>query len=201
MNRLRSDAEIGPADPSRPRHRTMISAVILVLATVAILRALGRSWWCACATPHIFVTAVWSSHNSQHLLDPYTFSHVQHGLLLYGLLAVVAPRIPIAGRAVIAIGIECAWEILENTHWIIDKYRESTVSVDYYGDSIVNSLSDIAACAIGFWIAATAPVAVSVAALVAVEAAMIMLIRDSLLLNVLMIIYPMEAIKTWQSGG
>ena len=162
---------------------------------------MGRTWWCKCATPHPFVVSIWSEHNSQHLLDPYTFSHIQHGLVLYALLALSAPRFSLATRAVVAILVECGWEVVENTSWIINKYRESTLSLEYYGDSIVNSVADIGACALGYTVAATLPVVASVVGFVSIECVMLMLIRDSFLLNVIMLVYPLEAIKQWQLGG
>ena len=188
--------------PQRERWSGIIAfqVVVLLVATAWTLRAMGRNWWCACSTPHFFVTGIWSKHNSQHLLDPYTFSHVQHGFLLYGLLALVAPRMSRSARFLIALVLECGWEVLENTPWVIGRYRESTVSLEYFGDSVVNSAADVLACAAGFGLAAILPVSASVLAVVAIEAVMLLLIRDSLLLNVLMIVYPAEAVKQWQLG-
>ena len=181
--------------------KALVASLLVVLVTVGILRAMGRTWWCKCATPHLFVADVWSEHNSQHVLDPYVFSHIQHGLVLYGLLVLVASWWSPGIRVVTAITIECGWEVVENTSWIIDKYRESTVSLEYYGDSIVNSVADIGACALGYAIAATVPVIVSAVGFLTIELVMLLLIRDSFLLNVVMLVYPLEAIKQWQLGG
>jgi hypothetical protein len=182
-------------------RETIIASLAIVGVTVLLLRIMGRRWWCECGTPHLFVNVDLSTHNSQHLLDPYTFSHVQHGLLLYALLFIIARRLSPAFRALVAIAVECVWEVLENTSWIIDRYRDSTAALDYYGDSIVNSVADIGACALGYGIAASLPVFGSVLGFVAIEVAMIFWIRDSLLLNVLMLCCPIEAIRRWQIGG
>jgi uncharacterized protein DUF2585 len=198
----KENASPGAAAAPRPSWgRALVVALIVVLVTVVILRAMGRSWWCECLTPHLFVFGVWSEHNSQHLLDPYVFSHIQHGLVLYAILALIAPRFSLATRAVVAIVIECGWEIVENTAWIINKYRESTVSLEYYGDSIVNSVADIGACAIGYAFAATVPITASAAGFLVIELVMLWSIRDSFLLNVIMLIHPIEALKQWQIGG
>ena len=173
-------------------------SLIVVVTAVGALRMMGRTWWCKCQTPHLWVGDNWSFHNSQHLLDPYTFSHIQHGLLLYALLVMAAKKWNPAARAAVAIAVESSWEVLENTHWIIEKYRGSTMSLDYYGDSILNSVSDIAACALGYGLAASLPVVASVLGFAAVEAVMLLCVRDSLLLNVVMLLYPIDAIKHWQ---
>jgi hypothetical protein len=182
----------------QPWCRAIVVSLIVVLMAVVALRVMGRRWWCKCVTPHVFVTGIWSAHNSQHLLDPYTFSHVQHGLLLYALFVVIAPRCSQEFRAVASISIECAWEVLENTNWVIERYRESTVALEYSGDSIVNSVADIAACALGYGMAVSVPVLAAVVCFAAIEGVMILWIRDSLLLNVLMLFHPIESIKHWQ---
>jgi hypothetical protein len=198
----RVDAPPGGATAPRRSWRTaLVASLLVVLVTVVILRAMGRTWWCKCATPHLFVVGVWSEHNSQHVLDPYVFSHLQHGLVLYALLAIIASRFSPGIRVVMAIVIECGWEVVENTTWIIDKYRESTVSLEYYGDSIVNSVADIGACALGYAIAASVPAVASAVGFLTIELVMLLLIRDSFLLNVVMLVYPLEAIKQWQLGG
>jgi len=143
-----------------------------------------------------------SRHNSQHLADPYTLTHAMHGVILYGVLwltvsGVVGP----AARAAIALGIETAWEIVENTSWIIERYRAATISLDYYGDSVTNSLGDIVAFVLGYAAAGAIPVWISVASVVMADVLLVVLIRDGLLLNVIMLIHPIEAVKTWQQGG
>lgn len=192
----------GRAAGRQPDPRLVLALTFLVLlVTTGTLRAMDRLWWCQCGTPRPFIWDTQSSHNSQHLFDPYTFSHIQHGLIFYGVMALIIPGISRVVRFGMAITIECGWEVIENTSWIIEKYRESTMSLDYYGDTVANSMSDIAACGLGYCIAATVPVWASLIGLVVIEVTMLFTIRDSLLLNVLMLVRPIEAIKTWQLGG
>jgi hypothetical protein len=169
-----------------------------MLVTVAMLRVEGRIWWCACRTPTPFSTQVHSSHNSQHLLDPYSLSHLLHGLIFYGCLRLIAPRLDRGWALVIALIIEAGWEVLENSPPVIERYRAATASLGYTGDSIVNSAGDVMSCAIGFFLAARIGWRWSVALFVAIELTMLAWIRDNLTLNVVMLICPIEAIKHWQ---
>ena len=132
------------------------------------------------------------------MLDPYTFSHVLHGLLFYAALRLVPGTSRPGLRFTLALALEAIWEILENTPMMIAKYREATISLDYFGDSIVNSVADIGACALGYLLARTIPARASIAIFITVEISMILWIRDSLLLNVLMLVWPLEAIRNWQ---
>ncbi len=178
------------------------AVAFLVVGSAAALRAMGRVVWCGGGQPHLFSADIWSMHNSQHLADPYTLTHVSHGVVFYGLLwLLVGTRLSSNWRFVVTLGIETVWEVFENTPYMIDRYRESTISLDYYGDSIANSLADIAACGMGYVLAATIPVWASAGGFVAVEALLILWIRDSLLLNILMLIYPLDVIKNWQLPG
>jgi len=165
-----------------------------------VLLAMGRVVWCTLGdlSPVSFDT--WSPHNSQHLLDAYSFSHFQHGLVFFPLLVWMGRERWEGARFVVATTIEAAWEILENTPWIIDKYRENTVSLDYYGDSIANSLSDLACCGLGYVVARRLPWWGTLLLFVGIELAMVAAIKDSLLLNVLMLVYPLDAVKAWQAG-
>ncbi len=142
-------------------------------------------------------------HNSQHLIDPYTFTHVIHGVLFYALFFLpLRKRSPGLGLGlVVAVALESAWEVLENTNYMIERYREATISLDYVGDSIINSMGDILACAGGYALAALVPVRISVAVVLLTELVLLMWIRDNLLLNVVMLVWPVEAIRRWQTGG
>ena len=173
----------------------------VLLVSAITLRAMGRVWWCQCGEPDLWSWHIWSMHNSQHVIDPYTFTHVLHGMLFYGFLRVVIGNRFRGGRIVLATAIEAAWEIAENTSWLIERYRETTIALDYFGDSIINSLADILACLAGYALAASIPVWLSIAGVVLTEIILLAWIRDSLLLNVLMLIRPIEAIKSWQIGG
>ncbi|HKY22071.1 MAG TPA: DUF2585 domain-containing protein [Vicinamibacterales bacterium] len=178
-----------------------IAAVIITVAAALIEFGLGRLLLCKCSYLKVWHGVVYSSENSQHLTDWYTFSHVLHGIGFYFLLWLVARRLDVGARFVLAVVLEAAWEVAENTPLIIDRYRAATISLDYYGDSIINSVSDIIAMMLGFWIARKAPAWVSVAVFLLVEVSLALAIRDNLTLNILMLIHPVEAIKSWQSGG
>jgi len=146
-------------------------------------------------------TDIWSREQSQRVLDPYSASHVIHGFLFYGLLRLFAPRTSIGTRLVAAVALEAGWEILENSPLIIDRYRAVTIAQGYVGDSILNSVSDVAMAAIGFILAWRFPVRLSILLIVAVELIMLVVYRDNLTLNILMLAVPIESIRTWQMAG
>ena len=146
-------------------------------------------------------TDIWSSSQSQRVLDPYSLSHIVHGFLFFGLLWLVARRLPIGTRLVIAVALEACWEILENSPLIIDRYRAVTIAQGYVGDSVLNSLSDIAMAATGFLMAWWLRLWRSVAFVLVSELLMVALIRDNLTLNIVMLLYPIEAIRLWQMEG
>jgi hypothetical protein len=186
--------------PSR-RHGVLACLGLLLMAVV-VLRLMGRVWWCKCGSWALWTSDVISSHNSQHWLDPYSFSHFQHGLAFYWLLwLMLGDRLSVLWRGVVTVGLESLWEIFENTPFTIERYRAATISLDYYGDSVFNSLGDLASCAAGFAFAATVPVWGAVGTYLAVELIMLAAIRDSLLLNIVMLIQPSDAIRHWQQGG
>ena len=179
--------------------RTFLSAAFAVAAACVILRSMGRQWWCNCGDYVPWSWTIHSSHNSQHLIDPYFFTHVLHGVIFFGILKALLPRLDAGPRFLIAVIIESAWEILENSPLIIERYRAATISLDYYGDSIANSICDVLACALGYWIAGRIGWRWSIVLFVVVELALMVTIRDCLTLNVLMLVFPIEAIKQWQS--
>ena len=186
------------SDQSWTRRSAIAIVGIMGLAALIEL-AMGRVAWCTCGYIKLWHGVVSSSENSQHLTDWYTFTHIVHGFGFYFLLWLAARRQH--PRFVVAVFLETAWEVLENTPWIIDRYRIATIALDYYGDSVVNSMSDIVAMMVGFWVARKAPVWVSLALVVVLEVALAAVIRDNLTLNILMLIHPFEAIKRWQLGG
>lgn len=171
------------------------------MAMVLILYFQGRLWWCKLGDYAIYVNEAWnSSHTSQHFLDPYTFTHVLHGVLFFWLASLIFYKLSQAWRFFIAIAAEAAWEILENSNFIIQKYRENTASLDYFGDSIFNSVGDLVACAAGFWIALKLGWWKSLIFFLLIEIVLLLWIRDGLLLNILMLIYPLDAVKNWQTN-
>lgn len=170
----------------------------ILLSTGILLWLMGRVLICECGYVKLWHGVTWSSENSQHLSDWYTFSHIIHGFIFYWLAKKIFPRWSTGARLIFALGIEAGWEILENSQYIINRYREGTISLDYYGDSIINSLADIVAMLIGFWMAAKLPVWVVVVAAVIIEVFVGYWIRDNLTLNIVMLLYPLEAIKQWQ---
>jgi hypothetical protein len=173
----------------------MFAAVVLM---VFQLFYQGRVWWCRNDSYTLWSGAVLSRHNSQHLFDPYTFTHILHGVLYFWIAMLIFGKMPIVWRLFLAVLVECAWEILENSNMVIERYRAVTISLNYFGDSVVNSLGDVLSCALGFLIARKLKFRLSLAFFIIVELILLFWIHDSLLLNILMLIYPIEAVKTWQ---
>ncbi len=184
---------------SKPRVATLAILVMLMLVATIEL-TMGRQPMCTCGFISLWHGPV-DSQNSQQISDWYTFTHVLHGIAFYGLLFLAARRLPVPVRLLLAVVLEGAWEIAENSPFIIDRYRTATFSLDYYGDSIVNSVSDVVAMMVGFWMARRFPVWVTAVCVVAVETVLALVIRDNLTLNIIMLIHPVDAIKHWQLGG
>lgn len=171
-----------------------------LLLVVLQLRAQGRLWTCSCGYVLFWSGDINSSDNSQHLFDPYTFTHVLHGFIFSGAAFLLLPALPAGGRFVIALSVEAAWEVLENMPLIINRYRSETISLGYTGDTILNSFGDIAACALGILVAARLGLKRTLVVAAIIELGLLLTIRDNLLLNIVMLIHPIEAIKVWQSG-
>lgn len=190
-----------------PRRAGWFAALAIGLATGAILLAMGRSAICACGTVKLWHGVVQSSENSQHIADWYSFSHVIHGLLFYFFAHVLWRRWKLLGgrptswALPIAVAFEAFWELLENSPIIIDRYRAVTVSFGYVGDSVVNSLSDIGFMVVGFVLASRLPVWASVVLAIAFELFTLAMIRDNLTLNILMLVWPLDAVRAWQAAG
>jgi hypothetical protein len=174
---------------------------LMMIGAVLVLNFQGRVLWCPAGDTWPWSFDIWSQHNSQHIIDPYSFTHVLHGVIEFWLIGLVFWKMPMAWRLVLALFVETTWEVVENTNYVINRYREATISLDYFGDSIINSLADILCCGLGFAIAYKLRSWWSIALFAATEAILLLTIRDSLIVNIIMLIYPIEAIKQWQTSG
>lgn len=172
----------------------------IILLTTAWLVWIGREPWCKCGYVKLWHGQVVSSENSQHISDWYTPSHIIHGFLFFGALWLVARRLSFGWRLAIATLVECAWEITENSDAVIERYRSVTISLDYYGDSVLNTVCDVLAMVLGFWMASKLPVWATVALIVLFEGLTMWIIRDGLALNVLMLVWPLDSVAQWQAG-
>jgi len=190
-------------DGSRPwRVNALLVAGIMALQALGLFVE-GHPAICKCGYVKLWEGVVNSAGNSQHLSDWYSFTHIIHGVLCYALLRLVSRRWALSFGAclVLAVGLEAAWEVVENTPFIIARYRAATISLDYYGDSIINSLSDTSFMILGFVLARILPVPVIVALAIGLELFVGWSIRDNLTLNLIMLVHPFDAIKAWQAAG
>jgi hypothetical protein len=196
-----------PATPSEQIEIVKRNALIVLLVPLAIvalqaiiLYAMGRHPICACGFVKLWEGDAFGPGNSQHLSDWYTPSHIIHGFVFYFFAWAIFRRASMLWRFAFAVLLEAAWEVLENTPWVIEYYRNNTVSLGYVGDSIINSVMDVVWAALGFLVAWRAPVLVTIVLALAMEALAAYVIRDNLTLNILMFIYPFESVKAWQTA-
>jgi hypothetical protein len=179
----------------------MWPALALIALAAIIELVLGRVPWCTCGYVKLWHGVVQSSENSQHITDWYSFTHVIHGIAFYAILTLVAKPVAVRQKLLMAVFLEAAWEVIENTPFVINRYRAATISLDYYGDSVVNSVADIGAMMLGFWLARRLPWWVSLVLVVGIELGLGYAIRDNLTLNILMLVRPLEAVRRWQLGA
>jgi hypothetical protein len=175
-------------------------AVMVVLTGVGLYFQ-GRVWWCKVGDLAVWSSDIWTAHNSQHFFDPYTFTHILHGVLYFWLADLIFREMPLRWKFFLVVLVECLWELLENSNMVIERYRAVTVSLDYYGDSILNSLADVLSCAFGAFLAYKLKFWRSLFYFALTEIVLLFWIRDNLTLNIIMLIYPIEAIKKWQVGA
>lgn len=192
--------ELDEAGAGGRQRWAWIAAALAVAGAAIVLIAMGRPPICTCGTVKLWAGAVHSADNSQHIADWYTPSHIIHGLLFYWATGKLLRGRPMSVRLLAAVLLEAAWEIAENSPAVIDRYREATMALGYTGDSVLNSVADIAWMAFGFLLAARVPWRASVALAILFEVGTLLAIRDNLTLNVLMLVAPSDAIKEWQSG-
>ena len=176
----------------------IVAVGMVLLLMIVLLRAQGRLLLCACGHFEIWTSDTCSSNNSQQLFDPYSFTHVLHGFLFFYLVVLVFSRLRRGWQLVLALALEAAWEVFENSSFVIDRYRTATAALGYQGDTVVNSIGDLACALIGFLIARQVGIRGSLILFVLLELILVFWIHDSLLLQILMLIWPIETLKSWQ---
>lgn len=172
---------------------------VVAVVTALLLRFEGRLWICKCGYIAFWIGNTCSSDNSQHIFDPYSFTHILHGVAFFWVVAWVGSRLRNSWQLLVAVVLEAAWEVFENTNFVIERYRTATAAFGYSGDTVVNSLGDIACCVAGFLIAQRLGYKKSIIFFVLVELVLIVWIKDSLLLEILMLTFPINALKGWQT--
>lgn len=206
-------AGIPVPDGSRTARQVAVAIVLILIATVAVVRLEGRVWYCECGGWDLWKSSVWSSHCSQHVSDPYTISHISHGLIFWCMFhwlfdrvgprrfPMFAAKVTTPWRLVLSVFIAAVWEIAENSTWVIERYRSVTMSLDYMGDSVTNATCDVLFCALGFYIAQWLKFTRTLMLFIAFEIILLITIKDNLTLNVIMLLTPIQAIKDWQMEG
>jgi hypothetical protein len=179
----------------------LVAALGVIALAALVLLFMGREPICECGYVKLWHGMTLSSENSQHLSDWYSASHVVHGFIFYALFWLLARWMPLGPRLVLATIVEALWEVVENTDAVINRYREATIALDYYGDSVVNSTFDMLFMAAGFLLAAWLPVWMTIAVALALELFVGWMIRDNLVLNVIMLLWPLARIREWQASG
>jgi hypothetical protein len=193
--------QIAATANNRTSTGVVVASLVLVMAlTGALERQMGRPLVYEHGPVRLWSGDITSDQNSQQLSDPYTFTHFSHGAVFYALTRALMPSASLGLRALVAIGLEGSWEAYENTDTVIERYRAATISLGYYGDSVLNSMSDIIACSIGFLLAWRLPTRLTAGWIVVVEIVLALWIRDNLTLNLVMLIHPFDVIRHWQAG-
>ena len=193
-----TDETTAPRFPNRTFILLIIAAIVITANT---LQLMGRPIICTCGYVQLWYGSPNSSGTSQHIFDWYTFSHIIHGFIFFLLTWLVLPRAPLPLRLLLAVLVECGWELFENSNFIIERYRAATIALGYNGDSILNSMSDISSMIGGFLLAWRLPVWVIIGLAVTAELVTGYLIRDNLTLNIIMLLHPVDAIREWQAGA
>jgi len=191
---------VGPRQPRPWLWPTILTAAVVILEPLLILVE-GQPLWCACGRPTPWTSDAWSPHTSRHLFDPYSLTHVLHGILLWWALAWLAARVGAAWLYPVAAIVESAWELLENAPLIVARFRYHTAAIGYQGDSAANSLGDLLSCLAGFWLARRLGWRWSVLVFAVTELVLVIWIRDSLVLCVVMLVCPVDAIRQWQMAS
>lgn len=184
-----------------PTRKTVLTVLGIIAVAAAVELVMGRLPLGPDGRFGLWEGNIWSSEQSQRFADPYSLSHIVHGLLFYAVLWLLARRAPMRTRFLAAALFEAGWEVLENSPLIINRYRAVTISLGYTGDSVLNSMSDLLMMMLGFVIASRWRIWASVALVIVFELGMLVAVRDNLTLNILMLVHPIEAIRTWQMAG